>query len=278
MKELEPHEAKEIMLGILKYVTDFCNSNNIKYILSDGTLLGAVRHKGFIPWDMDIDISMLRNDYDKFIELWENTESYTLLYPGIDKKYQLGFLKIVHNDTIAYENNRKTFYGGPWIDIFPLDAVPLENFDKHYVKILKLYDNYRFLFICGKRSSNKFIYFLRTLKQAIKTMNLKLVFCSPNKALKKLVTESTKFNSSKHICVTNNMVIGRRTGRRKFGFNKDVVSNVMNGSFEGYNFKIPVHYDELLKSYYDDYMTLPPKEKQIDDHSARFFWNKKQSL
>ena len=73
-KEITISEIKTKELEILKYITDFCEQNNINYVLSDGSLIGAVRHKGFIPWDLDIDISMLRVDYDNFFQLWKDTE------------------------------------------------------------------------------------------------------------------------------------------------------------------------------------------------------------
>ena len=70
MNEIDKNEAKKINLEVLKVIADFCETNNINYILSDGTLLGSIRHNGFIPWDMDIDISMLRSDYERFIKIW----------------------------------------------------------------------------------------------------------------------------------------------------------------------------------------------------------------
>jgi len=73
-KEITISEIKTKELEILKYIADFCKQNDINYVLSDGSLIGAVRHKGFIPWDLDIDISMLRVDYDNFFQLWKDTE------------------------------------------------------------------------------------------------------------------------------------------------------------------------------------------------------------
>ena len=89
---LESLHEREI--DILKYIDIFCSENNINYFLIGGSLLGAVRHKGFIPWDDDIDLGMLREDYDKFVSLWQDSSEYILLNNMKQKDYTLAFSKV----------------------------------------------------------------------------------------------------------------------------------------------------------------------------------------
>lgn len=126
MKEINTVELKRIELDILKYIKTQCEKYNLRYYLAYGTLLGAVRHKGFIPWDDDIDIHMPREDYDKLIELeYNNPDSkYKLLSPKYNKDYYYSFAKMVDNETILEETGLKQIKElGVYVDIFPLDYI-----------------------------------------------------------------------------------------------------------------------------------------------------------
>lgn len=110
-------------LEILKYVDVFCKKHNINYWLSSGTCLGAVRHEGFIPWDDDIDIEMLRTDYLKFLKLWKDTDKYTLQNRHTEKFFIFSFSKIRENNTFFRENGLAQHYDhkGIFIDIFCME-------------------------------------------------------------------------------------------------------------------------------------------------------------
>ena len=100
MKPISPSEIKNLELSILEYIDDLCQKNGIRYFLSYGTLLGAVRHRGFIPWDDDIDICMLRPDYEKFLKVaTQSNTHYKLLHLSTDKHYYYEFAKVVDSRT-----------------------------------------------------------------------------------------------------------------------------------------------------------------------------------
>ena len=119
---LESLHEREI--DILKYIDIFCSENNINYFLIGGSLLGAVRHKGFIPWDDDIDLGMLREDYDKFVSLWQDSSEYILLNNMKQKDYTLAFSKVSDlNSKIKLDFHDNYYHLGFFIDIFPMDFV-----------------------------------------------------------------------------------------------------------------------------------------------------------
>ena len=95
----ELRKLQLVQLDILNVIDDFCVKNNIKYSIAYGTILGAVRHGGFIPWDDDLDICMLREDYDKFIELWKDSDEYILQNHNTDRDFTQSFTKIRKTNT-----------------------------------------------------------------------------------------------------------------------------------------------------------------------------------
>lgn len=126
MIALTLEELQSIELNILKSFKAFCEENNLKYSLAAGTLIGAVRHKGFIPWDDDIDVFMMRTEYDKFLSLINkgfvlNNKDYVVWSPEKRDSFY-PFIKIIDKRTILYETNmNRKFVSGVWIDIFPVD-------------------------------------------------------------------------------------------------------------------------------------------------------------
>lgn len=126
-KKLSLDQVKETALQLLIYVDRICEENDLKYSLYYGTLLGAVRHKGFIPWDDDIDIVMLRPDYDKLLSILAKDETYLLLDQSTRPDYRYTFAKLVDSNT--YLESTQFYSGedpelGVFLDIFPLDGVP----------------------------------------------------------------------------------------------------------------------------------------------------------
>ena len=131
-KELSLEEKKKILVSILSEVHNFCDENNLKYFLPGGTLIGAVRHKGFIPWDDDIDIYMPRNDYEKFLcEFNKESERYQVISLKTDG-YYLPFGKVIDTKTVLIENVDSDYKMGIYLDIFPLDNLSIT---KHFLCI-----------------------------------------------------------------------------------------------------------------------------------------------
>ena len=140
MKKIEEKELKSIELNILKDIHTFCEMNNLTYYLCGGTLLGAVRHRGFIPWDDDIDIFMPRVDYDRFLTEYASKQ-YTVLCHKNTQGYYLPFAKVVDKSTRIEETLVKSIPNcGVYVDVFPIDGFS-NNVDtaKSMVKKAKRY-------------------------------------------------------------------------------------------------------------------------------------------
>ena len=107
MEEMTIEELRKIQIEMLEHIDTICEKHNLKYFLLGGTLIGAIRHKGYIPWDDDIDICMPREDYKKLIEIINTQEDnkYTILNPYENEDYYYFFSKMVDNDTILIEDN-----------------------------------------------------------------------------------------------------------------------------------------------------------------------------
>lgn len=252
MKKLNLQDIKQIELNMLKYVHDFCKKQGIKYFLAYGTLLGAVRHRGFIPWDDDIDICMLRSDYEKFIREFES-EQYGICIPGV-AQYNYPFVKIFDKNTILDETitARKTIFG-VYIDIFPLDYFPR---DRKVIKKLSHYRNIVDIKNC-KWKNNRGI--LKNL--AIYTAKIFYCLCSPEKICKKIDLIASAVPQGEEL---SDLVWGAKSGE---GLPKELFDEICNMKFEDLTFYGLKEYDAYLTKMYGNYMRLPPEEKRVSNHT-----------
>ena len=126
MRKIEDiQELRQIQMGILDEVHRFCESHNLRYFLSSGTLIGAVRHKGYIPWDDDIDIYMPRKDYEEFLQIYHDENGvYRAINPQVESHYYYTFAKVVDLRTKMVETETEGYEIGVYMDIFPVDYVP----------------------------------------------------------------------------------------------------------------------------------------------------------
>lgn len=253
MQELSLNEEKSIVLEILDEFHNFCNKNNLKYSLFYGSLLGAIRHNGFIPWDDDIDVVMPREDYDFFIKNYKN-DRFGVFYSKT-KNFFLPSAKMFDKQTLKIENVKvsKKFEIGLDIDIFPIDYI--SNIDE-YEKIQKkkrIWMNLKILAFYPPKS-NKNILFKLLVAVARPFGNL---------AVRKIDRIGQKYNKKQHnYCIANPMF-----GKEKLIFPIDMFSDLTLHKFENKEFLISSKYDEILKIRYGEYMKLPPKENQVTHHS-----------
>ena len=272
MQEIELSELKNIQLNILKYIKKICNENGLRYYLCGGTLLGAIRHGGFIPWDDDIDIFMPMPDYKKFIELFNenkiDTENYILFNPYKIKKYHYLFSKLVDKRTVLIENNSPKIENlGVNIDIFPICGLPnvkekrllfIDSLKESYDKFIKTDDS------LWNYSKNKYKRILKTI------IRYPYYILNKNKNMKNIILnmmEEYSFDDSDFVAFYFTIYnIEREITRR------EVYSKTIDIKFEDDYFSAAVGYDEYLSNLYDDYMKLPPIEKRITHHDFKAFW------
>jgi lipopolysaccharide cholinephosphotransferase len=254
-------ELKKIELDILIYIDQVCEKNNLRYFLCGGTLLGAIRHKGFIPWDDDIDISMPRPDYDKFVKILKEADNkYKILTPE-QEDYYYNFSKVVDSETILNECNHQTIDNmGVYVDVFPLEGMPIDQdeCEKHFIKLDKI-----------RKRINSFSYlkpsFRKNIIHYIKHLNLyKKNKKSSLTIFQKEYEQCVKkynYDESDFIYAT-----GGAYGRKDI-FPKEMFLNFIKVEFEGASFFVPQEFDAYLKHLYGDYMKLPPIEKRVSNHN-----------
>lgn len=263
MKPLTETEIKNLLLNILKEIDSFCAENNLTYYLAYGTLLGAVRHKGFIPWDDDIDISMPRPDYEKFISTFKSNNSrYQVISRVKDKKYPYFFAKVHDTNTILDVETTFKFHLGVYVDIFPIDAIPLEkNLQKKFIRKFNFYRNiYNIKAI--KYNNKRSIYKnLILLTSRLVTSFFSLSFLSD-----KIDRISKTYGFSDHKLVS----IAATTDQRLI-LDKELFSDGIKLRFEDMDANVPKGYIEILSKNYGNYLKLPPIEKQISHHKQKAF-------
>lgn len=244
-------------LEILDEIVRICDKFNLKYYLAGGTLLGAVRHQGFIPWDDDIDISMPRSDYEKFIKIApkELSNKYFLDSYETNKKYWQPFAKVRKNNTIMLEKVVENYntHHGIWVDIFPIDNLDADKMDQ--VNIIK--DKYEKLFtlIAVKLGIN--YYNENKIKKKILSA---LLFFVPKKILTNKLTKlisSNKNEKSKYLICYCGFYINNMEKERN---NRSDIFPLKKIEFEGKKYNCPNNCDKYLKDKYGNYMELPKEE------------------
>lgn len=264
-KRISEAELKKIENSLLKKVSKICSENNLKMYLGGGTLLGAVRHGGFIPWDDDIDVMMERTDYEKLLKILEAEPGIELLTYKNTKDYYYAFAKVVDSRTRLIEpENREIKSLGVYIDIFPIDYLPEE--EKSVKKLFKRRVRYQKL-LNMKTSAKPFK--TSPIKAAGKMMILMATAgISPNKLASKIDGLYQQFSSGKKQVAALSGVY-----REKEIMPADYLKNPVKVKFEDGEYQAPGGYHEyLVKHYGEDYMELPPKAKQKKHHTNEAYW------
>lgn len=259
-------EQQEVMLGIMKAIHAFCAHNNIKYILLYGSLLGAVRHKGFIPWDNDMDIGIPRPDYDKLVTLLNSGKTigehfYHLHYTN-DDNYHYQIMRICDDRTTVkppYIRDQPKRMG-VWVDIFPIDGVPR----KTPIGLLR-----RARLFINKKLQIADIYAVREKKDfANRAGNLVCkIFPNAKKRNYRIdnILRKTPFKISEFAGDMEDR--NEKIFKLKINFFTDSVLL----DFEDTKLICPAKWDEYLKKKYGDYMKLPPEDKRMT-HPTNCQW------
>lgn len=261
LAENDLRKAQLLMLKILKTIHKVCEENDIKYFLSDGSLIGAVRHEGFIPWDDDLDIGMLRKDYEKFLKIAQDKlgEEYFVQSEFTDKYYGLPFAKVMLKNTNWFEEaakKTKRQYLGIYIDIFPYDKIPLDKSIQiiHYRKfkfwnsLIKHKDKYLNI-KSSKGFTHKAIYIFMDILSIF--IPLKICIAKRNSLCKKYEYMMADFNITKY---------GGDFWKNQNSYKS--FSELIFHRFEDSDFYIPKDYNSILTRLYGDYMQLPSVEER----------------
>lgn len=251
-------EIRTLQLGILDAVHNFCMQHGLRYSLGGGTLLGAVRHKGYIPWDDDIDIMLPRADYERLISEFNcQGTHFAMQNAWLDSACPMMFTKIYDTRTVLEEADR--LRNGIAIDIFPIDGLPGPDQLEDYINTIET--------IRHNLINTTKTYRLKGWK-LIKYYLKKLKYPSRNKSLEKLkqITSSYNFATSDYagaICGSYG---------EKEHMEQSTFSAYITLPFEGRQYMAIADYNAYLTKHYGDYMKLPPKEKQVSEHPYQAWW------
>lgn len=269
MKHLTLDEVKNLQLQILLKFAKFCEENNLTYCLAYGTLLGAIRHNGFIPWDDDIDVLMPRPDYERFLEMTRTLSvGENLVVHNCDRTqfFNAPFTKLVDDRTDGHEAFLdKRLNTGVWIDIFPLDGMPESPSEQQ--KYLTMLSKKRQLL---ELSSRPLTFTWNPLKLAKRTF-IYLYYHRYNFKTLAIELNNIAKNTYKY---EDSQLVGNACffGGSKNALPKSVYSEVILKSFENHEFNVPAKYDLVLTQCYGDYMTPPPPHKQVNLHMYSCWW------
>lgn len=286
MKEMNLRELQLFALEILKDVHQFCTQNDIKYSLYAGTLLGAIRHQGFIPWDDDIDIVMPRDDYNRFCQTYRS-EKFQVVNKDIDDSFQLAYARVCDTKQTIYKavepcSKKPT---GVWIDVFPADGCPPKD------DIPSFYEKNRILFYetakvrwtmasfssvlsewvrCSKTYGQRY-----ALKHIIDLFRKKIhyTFCNNRQYwVNKLIelNMTYPFRNSSYWSVFTFFY------KHTVYFSKDTFEHCEMMKFEDASFSVMCGWDAVLSTLYGDYMKYPPVEQQNPQLRGwyTFYWKR----
>lgn len=256
------NHLQNLELMILKDFIKICEENNLTYYMYAGSLLGAVRHNGFIPWDDDLDVIMFRDDFEKFKEIFiaSNNETYELLSNETEKDYFHLLSKLMIKGTKFEEGwvSQVDFHIGINMDIFVLDDLAEGKFKRSYQ--LKKSFLYNKLLIMSKIKLDNLPFITKVITHTGYHI-LNLLKIKPATLNKRCLSFLRKYKNSNSEYVFD---ISATAEEYPQIFRRDDFKSITKIKFEDIEVNVPVNYDHILKSLYGDYMQLPPKEDRYN--------------
>ena len=266
-------EQKRMELDILAFFHDFCQKNNLRYYVCGGTLLGAVRHKGFIPWDDDVDVMLPRPDYERFLQIFPQADTghYSLVSGTTNPDYPYNFSKIEDNRTILFEQSMSYSFSGIFIDVFPLDYVS-ENPEQRQKLIRKLDFLHALVGTKIRRWTPRHTK-LKTVGAALSRFLLSFVRIGTLRNwIDRIIQSETK---------TSGPLYGGLTIRQSIRvacYEAEWLSDAVLLPFEHLLVCAPREYKKVLTTGFGDYMQLPPEEQRQYKHSTLCYFKRPETL
>lgn len=262
MREVTFEESRKIQLDILIYFDDWCKQHSLHYSLGEGTLIGAIRHKGFIPWDDDIDLLMPREDYDKFVNTYQG--KYRLISLRTEKRWWSCYSRLTDERTFVEFENPNENYHGLWISLLPIDNYPDDK--REWDSARKELNRY---LRCGKIKDSWWVKSVSVVRNLIKyTLKALLWPVSYNyigrrcQNILKSFDNKTKRQKGQMACIWHEPWV----------FNGELINGFVDVEFEGLKFPVLKGYDAYLRGQYGDYMQLPPENQRVPKHDYTAYW------
>ena len=267
MKKMSNMEVKKELVNMLKIFNEHCKKNEIEYSLIGGSLIGAIRHNGMIPWDDDIDIILSKDNYLKLKQTFVNNSNYALVDYDYSNDFYFPFMKLMNLNTRANEHNshKKIKDYGLFIDIFCYTEAPLVEKDRiNFFKKIKFVNS--LLTITSPFEQNLTIK-VRILRIGKNILAFILGKNKVHKIEQKLIF-SSKYQNSNYI-VSNWPVYSYKQEIQS----KNDILEYIDVEFEGLKVRAFKNYDNILRNTFGNYMKLPPANKRVN-HNMEVFWVK----
>lgn len=263
---MSQQDIKDVQLSILDAIHEFCSQNSIKYTLACGSMLGAIRHKGYIPWDDDIDIYLLRDDFERLISLFPSFYKghYQIVSLERDKNWNRAYAKAFDSDTVCIEDAIGDLAIGVSIDVYPIDEVPVSP------QKWRWYNKFRrFLQRCYQIKTIKVSKTRSLIKNIILISFQLLLLPFSIRGLAQIIERYSKKyygSGSPYVfeCIQGML--------QKKPFLKELFDELVLYDFEGHQYYGFKKYDLYLSNAYGNYMKLPPLEKRVLLHNFEAYW------
>ncbi|MBQ1445758.1 MAG: LicD family protein [Solobacterium sp.] len=270
MKKIGLEEQKKIMLEMLVDFAAFCDAHQLDWFLTGGSMLGAVRHHGFIPWDDDIDVGMPRRDYERFRELYPQEKTrpeYEFVTYHEEPNLYVSSGKLHHTGTVLREAADSELELGIYLDIFPLDNAgdTMDEAKKLFEDTMEIRHR---IDVQNWKIIKERAWYKNAVIAVLKAMAPKGI----RPQLIKELDETCRRFEGPEMTQYVGFVCAAHNGLKEI-LHKEWFSEYIKVPFEEYTFQIPARYDEILSGFYNsDYMQLPPPEKQKSHHVYDAEW------
>lgn len=265
MREVTFEESRKIQLEILLYFDEFCKKHNLHYSLAGGTLLGAIRHKGFIPWDDDIDVFMEREQYVEFLKIYQG--KYKLITNKHPRWYD-GYSRLSDDSTVIQWSDGEKYFHGVWMAILPIDNFPSDeewmNFRKKLEKT-RSFGQYKSYYWNNERG-----FVINSIKM-IRRIILSPFLSHNSKKIDAVLSQYNKVTTKRKANIST-WFISNKPNKWPQVFDASCFDGYIRVDFEGYSVESMKYPESYLESTYGNWRQLPPVEERVGLHNYKAYY------